>query len=52
MKSPGEVKQLLEKRVEAVKTDLDQNSNKYDKSNIALREYEIMQLNQRISKFN
>jgi hypothetical protein len=49
---PSEVKQLLEKRVLSVTKDLKNNRDKYDKLNIAIREYEILKLNQRLSQFN
>jgi len=49
---PGESKKLLQQRVEKVKKDLKDNREKYNTTNIALREYEILTLNQRILQYN
>jgi hypothetical protein len=48
----SELKQLLEKRVLFVTKDLKNNGDKYNKLNIAIREYEILKLNQRLTQFN
>jgi len=52
MSTPGELKKLLEKRIDQVKDDLKRNSEHYDIPNIAIRKYEIIQLNNRILNLN
>jgi len=52
MRSPGKVKQVLEKRSQDVKDDLERNSDQYDKLNTAIRKLEIMKLEERMLQFN
>ena len=52
MRTAGERKKILEKRLTSVQKDLEDNWEKYDNLNINIRNYEIFKLKERLNQFN